>query len=59
MQPCVVYARVSTKEQQTEGYTNCIPTGRVGTEVHTIGDAAKVRRAHNATMDGHKIGLEV
>ena len=28
-------------------------------EVHTIGDAAKVRRAHNATMDGHKIGLEV
>jgi 2,4-dienoyl-CoA reductase (NADPH2) len=27
--------------------------------VHVIGDAAAVRRAHNATMDGYKVGLEV
>jgi 2,4-dienoyl-CoA reductase-like NADH-dependent reductase (Old Yellow Enzyme family)/thioredoxin reductase len=27
--------------------------------VHVIGDAAAVRRAHNATMDGYKIGLEI
>ena len=28
-------------------------------EVHVIGDAAAVRRAHNATMDGYRIGLEI
>ncbi len=28
-------------------------------EVHTIGDALKPRRAHNATMDGHKAGLAI
>ena len=28
-------------------------------EVHVIGDASRPRRAHNATMDGHKIGLKV
>ena len=26
-------------------------------EVQVIGDAAMPRRAHNATMDGHKVGL--
>ncbi len=28
-------------------------------EIHVIGDAAAVRRAHNATMDGYKIGLQI
>jgi 2,4-dienoyl-CoA reductase (NADPH2) len=28
-------------------------------EVHTVGDAARVRRVHNATMDGYKVGLSV
>ncbi|MHC4858755.1 MAG: FAD-dependent oxidoreductase, partial [Planctomycetota bacterium] len=28
-------------------------------EVHVIGDAANPRRAHNATMDGYKVGLQV
>jgi 2,4-dienoyl-CoA reductase (NADPH2) len=27
--------------------------------VHVVGDAAAVRRAHNATMDGYKAGLRV
>ena len=28
-------------------------------EVHVVGDAAMPRRVHNATMDGHKVGLIV
>ena len=31
----------------------------VTAEVHVVGDAAMPRRVHNATMDGHKVGLAV
>lgn len=28
-------------------------------QVHVIGDALKVRRIHNATMDGYKVGMKI
>ena len=28
-------------------------------EVHVIGDALRVRRVHNATMDGYKVGMKI
>jgi pyruvate/2-oxoglutarate dehydrogenase complex dihydrolipoamide dehydrogenase (E3) component len=32
---------------------------KFGDRLHVIGDAAMPRRVHNATMDGHKVGLQL